>query len=217
MLINNSNEIEKINDIREKLLAYIFEKRKEKSSEKKVAELVERGERIGNYEELKVLVGKIEEFRGSPIYLSLKDRIKNLKVKLASNDLQSYQQTNVKMIEEELLKCGVKTEEIDQAAQKAFDKLNTVKDLPAEEIDNSKEIISVSVRTKSAEKQLDRFIKQFDDSHDEIAKKKAKKKILQFISNKNTFNQKAVEMRKEKLDAILGNHNQELDPFPSFP
>ncbi|CAI2164098.1 10744_t:CDS:2 [Funneliformis geosporum] len=180
----------------------------------RVAELVERGERIGDYEELKILIGKIEEFRGSPIYLSLKDRIKNLKVKLANNDLQSYQQTNLKMIEEELLKCGVKTEEIDQAAQKAFDKLNTVKDLPAEEIDNSKEIISVSVRTKSAEKQLDRFIKQFDDGHDKIAKKRAKKKILQFISNKNTFNQKAAVMRKEKLDAILGNHNQELDLSP---
>jgi len=216
-LINSSNEIEKINDIREKLLVYIFERRKEKVSKKKIAELIERAERTGDYEELKVLIGKIEGFRGSPDYLFLKDRIKNLKVKLANNDLQSYQETNVKMVEEELLRCGVGIEEVKQEAQKAFDKLNTVKSLSAEEIDNQKEIISISVRTKSAEKRLDGLIEQFDNSHDKIAKQRAKKKILHFISDKNIFNQKVAEMRKEKLDVILGNYTQELGPSPSFP
>lgn len=217
VLINSSNEIEKINDIREKLLAYIFEKRKEKISKKKIAELIERAEKTGDYEELKGLIGKIEGFRGSPDYLSLKDRIKNLKVKLANNDLQSYQETNVKMVEEELLKCGVKIGEVKQEAQKAFDKLNTVKSLSAEEIDNQKEIISISVKTKSAEKRLDRLIEKFDNSHDKIAKKQVKRKILQFVSDKNIFSQKAVEMRKEKLDLILGNYTQEVKPSPSFP
>jgi hypothetical protein len=216
-LINSSNEIEKINDIRERLLAYIFEKRKEKASKKKLAELVERAERIGDYEELKVLIEKIERFRGSPDYISSKDRIKNLKVKLANNDLRSYQEANVKMIKEELLSCGVTIEEVEQETRKAFDKLNTVKNLPAEEIDNQKEIISTSVRTKSAEKRLDRYIKQFDESHDKITKQRAKKKILHFISDKSIFNQKVVKMRKKKLDVILGSYTQELDTSPSFP
>jgi hypothetical protein len=179
--------------------------------------LIEKAERAGDYEKLGVLVGKIEGFRGHQIYLSLKDRIKNLKVKLANNNPRGYQETNVKMIEEELLKCGVKTEEIDQEAQKEFDKLNTAKNLSAEEVDNSKEIISVSVRTKSAEKRLDKLIEQFDSSHDKVVKEKVKKKILRFINDKNIFNQKVVEMRKEKLDVILGNYTQESNPSPSFP
>jgi len=163
------------------------------------------------------LIGKIEGFRGQFTYFSLKDRIKGLKTKLANNDLQNYQEINIKMIEEELLKCGVKSEEVGQEVQKSFDKLKQYKNLSAEEIDNSKELISVSIRTKSAEKRLDKLIEQFDNSHDKMIKERTKKKILHFVSDKNIFNQKAVAMRKEKLDVILGNYTQESNPSPNFP
>lgn len=121
------------------------------------------------------------------------------------------------MLEQELKDKRVEENELDPEIQNKIKQLQTGKVTDPTAINIIKKETSNNINLKSAEKQLDKYLKEYQKAPDDNAKKIVKRKILNFISDKNIFYQKSYQNRKSAVDMILGNASSQQSVEKNFP
>lgn len=121
------------------------------------------------------------------------------------------------MLEQELKDKRVEENELDPEIQNKIKQLQTGKVTDPTAINIIKKETSNNINLKSAEKQLDKYLKEYQKAPDDNAKKIVKRKILNFISDKNIFYQKSYQNRKSAVDMILGNASSQQPVEKNFP
>jgi len=166
-----------------------------------LAELAKKGEGADNPAKLRKIIEQIERFRGEKTYESLKEKISALKKKLADQDSEGYCNINHEMIKQELKDEKVKENELEVEVQKKLEKLKKG-GIEQGEVEAIKDEVSDSIKLKSAEKKLEKLLKDCPN----VAPQKQKeilKQIIAFINNSNSFYQKVYEKRKSEVDNLL--------------
>jgi len=186
------------------MLEAIFQTRK-RNQKGDLNRIFEEGQRKTGLE-LEEEIERADKNFGSRVYEDNKDRVENLKVKRARENLSSYQQRIFEKIEEEMERSGVREEELGNEVREAKKKLFSGEIGESSLFVKTEMTVISSINQVEADKNLNGIINQVEQalvSRSQEVIEKVKTKILEFISNPNIFCQTSYNNRKSEVQNYL--------------
>ncbi|KLL01617.1 MAG: hypothetical protein MRERC_13c048 [Mycoplasmataceae bacterium RC_NB112A] len=219
--IKNASAESKINEIKDKVLAEIKNKRASLKEELEVRELIEQVKKATLFAELSEIISKLGNYSSTKTYQDNQNEIDELENRLKSLDSSKYTEQTKKDLNNQLKNEGLSEKDLDEDTKKAKVRAEQTGD-PAD-----KKAATQKISQNGAKNNLKKLLSKAvsllaNPKASQIEKEQLAAEIQQFIG-KDDFKKTAYQKEKDKVDSLLvqlreqSSQNQSTSPKSKWP
>ncbi|WNE41053.1 MAG: hypothetical protein mread185_000510 [Mycoplasmataceae bacterium] len=203
--VNNSNNPEEINRIKDNISEIINHNQKIKVSEKILISLIQRGKNFQGNDKLLEIINEIENFYGEKIYNLHLNEIQEIKDKLFYQNSSSYSNDIYRIIIGKMKNKKVAESELSEKSNLELDKLKNQTTNDKIVVNQIQTSVIDEVNKIAVEKKLNNLLIKYQQVNEPTDKERIRKEIESFVieSGSNHFMMNAYQKQKSLVDKIL--------------